>query len=365
MARFFSMRRQTLYAARLMNLSLREISLQIKRLGLAFSVYMLSMSMIYFTPQKHYSPTHDTSAQDHSLKINKFMLAGEVLPFDSPEILKRYHKEMYEATRPSEINLHMVKSARKWFPLIEPILEKYGVPNDFKYIAAAESKFVYATSIKGAQGFWQMMPSTARELGLEVNEEVDERYNVIRSTEVACRFFKQNHEIFGDWSSVVLAYNMGTYGLLKKIKSQNSDNVHFVKTNKETQRYFFLVLAAKELIENPKKHGYNLKPAGTLSNVRTITISENITNLKAFCAEQKIDFYTLKNYNPWLRSNTLTIKETTRHGSYTLILPVRSELLKEALADVENRKEVKSSDEPSFVEEMEKNIEIKDSTLTL
>jgi hypothetical protein len=304
--------------------------------------------MTYFAPQKHASVINETSAQDHSEKLGKFMLAGEILPFDSPKILKRYQEEIKVNTRPSEINFHMIKASRKWFPLIEPILEKYGVPNDFKYVAAAESKFVNATSIKGAQGFWQMMPSTARELGLEVNEEVDERYNVIRSTEVACRFFKQSHKMFGDWSSVILAYNMGPYGLLKLKKEQKKENIHFVRTNGETEHYYFRVLAAKELIENPTKYGYRIRGGSATPLVKTIAVTESIPSLEVFCEKQKISLYTLKNYNPWLRANTLTIKKETRHKRYTLILPVKGEAM------------------DSFeVETPLKNIEVSDSTLAL
>ncbi len=348
MARLFYIQREILYAVKLMSLTLREISLQIKRFSLAFGVYMLSTSMTYFAPQRHYASIKDASAQDHSTKLGKFMLAGEALPFDSPKILHRYHKEIKLHTLPSEVNMHMIKASRRWFPLIEPILAKHGIPNDFKYVAAAESKFVYATSIKGAQGFWQMMPNTARELGLEVNEEVDERYHVTRSTEVACRFFKQNYKMFGDWTSVVLAYNMGPYGLLKLKKQQNQENVHFVKTNRETERYFFLILAARELIEYPAKYGYSIKGTPSVSNVRTHEVTKSISDLRDFCKQQKISFYTLKNYNPWLRANTLTIKDDTKGKKYTLILPNSNELLEEV-----------------SVESPIKNISINDSTIVL
>jgi len=354
MAQLFTVQRRTLYALQLMSLSLREISVQLKRFGLGITLYMVSMSMTYFDPNKH--PNHssvaipsDASAQDHSQKLSKFMFASEALPFDSPEILHRYHKEMAHNKKPSQINMHMIKASRKWFPLIEPILEKYGIPEDFKYVAAAESKFVYATSIKGAQGFWQFMPHTARELGLEVNEEVDERYNVVRSTEVACKFFKQNHKVFGNWSSVVLAYNMGTVGLLRKIrKAENTDNIHFVKTNRETEKYFFRVLATRDLLTHPSKYGYKVNSSSNVANVTTIHVKESIADLKEFCKEKKISLYTLKNYNPWLRGNALTVKEETGFRPYTLIIPILREDASEIVLDIP-----------------EKNIEVTDSTSAL
>lgn len=356
MAQLFTVQRQTLYALQLMRLSLKEISVQLKRLGFGIALYMVSMSMTYFDPNKHHHhatvsiPT-ETSAQDHSEKLGKFMFANEVLPFDSPEILKRYHKELNVNKKPSQINMHMIRASRKWFPLIEPILEKYGIPEDFKYVAAAESKFVYATSIKGAQGFWQFMPHTARELGLEVNDEVDERYNVVRSTEVACKYFKQNRKVFGNWSSSVLAYNMGTVGLLRKIKkAENAENIHFVKTNKETEKYFFRVMAARDLLENPSKYGYKVKSSSNVASVTTIHVTESIPDLRAFCKEQKISLYTLKNYNPWLRANTLTVKEETGFKSYTLIIPVIRQEASEIVLDLPVP---------------EKNMEVADSTSAL
>jgi membrane-bound lytic murein transglycosylase D len=271
------------------------------------------------------SPEHQMqgkTVEEHSQTLSKYTFAGEVLPFDSPPILKRYKKELNKNRTRSKGNLHMIKAAARWFPLIEPILKKHGIPNDFKYIAAAESKFVQAKSVKGAGGFWQMMPGTARELGLEVNDEVDERYNVMKSTEVVCRFFKQNYKIFGDWTSVVIAYNMGTYGLLRLKKFQKMDNIHFIKSNRETERYFFLVMASKDLIEHPGRYGYRVRGSRHVSQVKVLVVQESIADLARFCAERSIAFATLQGYNPWLRGNSLTIKPESKNKSYTLILPV-------------------------------------------
>ena len=310
-----------------------KIPLERRRILVAFLVLCsISAAVKYFAPSND-KKIQAKSPEDHSKLLSKYTFAGEVLPFDSPPIWKRYRAEINKNKIPSQVNLHMIKASRRWFPLIEPILKRYGIPKDFKYIAAGESKFVQAKSAKGAGGFWQMMPSTARELGLEVNEEVDERYNVMKSTEVACRFFKQNYKIFGDWTSVVIAYNIGTYGLLKLKKFQKMDNAHFLKSNRETERYFFLVMACKDLIEHPSNYGYRIRKSRPVSQVKTLTVNKSITDLQQFCKQHNIDLATLKSYNPWIRSSKLTIKKETRNKSYALILPIRPMDFSEGLSE--------------------------------
>lgn len=264
----------------------------------------------------------ERSALNHSQKIQKYTFAGELVPFDSPLLVKRYQKAVAQNKKPSVSNLMMIKASKRWFPLMEPILKKYKIPNDFKYISTAESKLTLAFSPKGAGGFWQMMPATARGLGLEVNEEVDERFHPIMSTEVACKLFRSTYKMFGDWTSVALAYNMGSTALYKAKRLQKLDNVHFIRSNKETERYFFLVMASKDLIENAAKYKYRIRKSGKISEVKVIEVSEDIPNLAKFAATHGSNLATLKSFNPWLRKDKLTIKPELKSKKYQIILPL-------------------------------------------
>ena len=310
---------------KLMKTTWNNISLKIKRIALAVTVYMLSTSMTYYSADMPHVTVNDevNSKINKAVDLGKFTFAGEVIPFESPIIMNRYNRAMKRNKTYSRSNHEMIKASKRWYPLIDPILKKHGIPYDFKYIPAAESKFVHATSSKGAVGYWQMMPSTARGFGLEVNDEVDERYHPIKSTEVACKLLKHTYKIFGDWTSVALAYNVGSTALYRLKKQQRIDNVHFLKSNRETENYFFNVMASKELIENHKNYGYKTQDAPVkLTQVKVIEINESIKNLKEFASEHKIDLNVLKNFNPWLRANSLTIKQNGVNKSYQLVIPV-------------------------------------------
>lgn len=301
------------------NITLKQARIAITVLVLCF----LSLLVKYYAGyHKRPLTKQEISALHHSKKILKYSFAGEILPFDSPILIKRYQKAISENRKPSVSNLMMIKASKRWFPLMEPILEKYKIPNDFKYISTAESKLTLAFSPKGAGGFWQMMPATARGLGLEVNEEVDERFHPIKSTEVACKLFRNTYKIFGDWTSVALAYNMGSTALYKAKKLQKLDNVHFIRSNKETERYFFLVMASKDLIENATKYKYRIRKSGRISEVKVIEVNEDISNLAKFAAKHGSNLATLKSFNPWLRKDKLTIKPELKSKKYQIILPL-------------------------------------------
>ncbi len=301
-------------------------NITIKQIRIAIAILVLcclSVLVKYCAGLKKRPLTQEElSALEHSEKIGKYTFAGETIPFDSPLIIKRYQKAMAENKTITPSNMYMIKASKRWFPLMEPILKKYKIPEDFKYISTAESKLTLAFSAKGAGGFWQMMPATARGLGLEVNEEVDERFHPIKSTEVACKMFKETHKIFGDWTSVALAYNMGSTALLRLKRFQKMDNVHFIRSNKETERYFFLVMASKELIENAPKYGYRIRKSSKVSDVKILDVAVSIPDLAKFASENGSNIEILKSFNPWLRTNSLTIKPDMKTKAYQVILPL-------------------------------------------
>jgi membrane-bound lytic murein transglycosylase D len=301
-------------------------NITIKQIRIAIIVTIVCCASVlakyYAGYRKRPLTKQELSALQHSKKIQKYTFAGEIVPFDSPVLLKRYQRAISENKKPSISNLMMIKASKRWFPLMEPILKKYKIPNDFKYISTAESKLTLAFSKKGAGGFWQMMPATARGLGLEVNDEVDERFHPIKSTEVACKLLKSTYKIFNDWTSVALAYNMGSTALYRAKRIQKLDNVHFIRSNKETERYFFLVMASKDLIENAPKYGYRIRKSGKVSEVKVVEVNENIPSLTQFAASHGSNLATLKSFNPWLRTDRLTIKPEFKTKKYQIILPL-------------------------------------------
>ncbi|RZK49666.1 MAG: lytic transglycosylase domain-containing protein [Pedobacter sp.] len=170
------------------------------------------------------------------------------------QVLASYGYENLQSTR-------LYRKATEWFPVIEPILAKHGIPNDFKYIPLVESGFREGVSPKGAAGIWQFMPATAKGYGLKVNAKVDERYNLKKSTEAACKYLKELHRIFGSWTLVAAAYNVGDNHLKKQITRQNQDNYFKMKLNRETGAYVYKLMSVKEILENPKRNGYKNQKA--------------------------------------------------------------------------------------------------------
>lgn len=241
--------------------------------------------------------------------LNKsFDFAGEKLPIKEFDVYERLDRELTSNTyRHGNTSLNMKKAAR-YFPIIEPILEREGVPNDLKYIAVAESDLSHATSHAGAKGFWQFMTGSAKEYGLQVNKEVDERYHLEKSTVAACKLLKNYYKAFGSWTLAAAAYNGGIGRIRSSLEKQRADNFYELNLNQETSRYVFRVVAIKEIMENPKEFGYYLDETDLYPVVEPCTIIEvntAIENLGDFARKYGISYRLLKKYNPWLLTDKL------------------------------------------------------------
>ncbi len=201
----------------------------------------------------------------------------------------------------------LLKRANRFFPIIEPILKSNGVPDDFKYLALIESGFMNVVSPAGARGFWQLMKSTAKENGLEVNENVDERYHIEKATQVACKFLIDSKERFGNWTLAAASYNMGKTGLEKRLNQQDSDNYYDLLLNEETARYLFRIIAIKEILNSPKDYGFNYEPSDlySLEVCREVLVDSAVTDLVGFAKSYNISYKTFKRHNPWLRERHL------------------------------------------------------------
>tara|TARA_R110000868_G_scaffold121034_2_gene321103 strand:- start:809 stop:1768 length:960 start_codon:yes stop_codon:yes gene_type:complete len=229
--------------------------------------------------------------------------AGEKVPFDDPEILERVDREFLVNTYWQSNALLLMKRANKYFPIIEPILAKNGVPDDFKYLAVAESGLENLVSSAGAAGFWQIMKTTGREYGLEVNDNVDERYHIEKATEVACDYLKKGKEKFGNWTLAAASYNAGSYGIQKYMNAQDVNAYYDLLLGQETGRYVFRILAIKEILSHPGKYGFDIAKEDMYTQVPTFNVEVDVpvTNFADFAKQYEINYKILKRHNPWLR----------------------------------------------------------------
>lgn len=251
--------------------------------------------------------------------------AGEFAPIYAPDIWERYDKEIHKNVYWQSNTLFYFKRANKFFPIIEPILKKNNIPNDFKYLAIIESGLENVVSPAGASGFWQFMKGTAKDRGMEVNSEVDERYNLEISTQKACEYLNDAYKKFGSWTMAAASYNVGMNGIDRRSKEQNSNNYYDLHLPTETSRYIFRLLAIKEIFENKSKYGFVLRKSDMYEypNTKKIEISNSNINLTNLADSLEVNYKILKQYNPWLRNNKLTNKSSK---TYTITIPVKDEV---------------------------------------
>jgi len=253
----------------------------------------------------------------NAFDLNKsFSFAGEDIPADNFDARERLDRELAVNTYYESATMLALKTANRYFPVIEPILKKNGIPDDFKYLCVAESNLRMAVSPAGAKGLWQFIESAGKENGLEINSEVDERYNVEKSTEAACRYLLRLKERFGNWTSAAAAYNTGPSLLAKRLTEQQVDNYYDLNLNEETSRYVFRIIAIKEIMKDPERFGFFIDPAQLypeMSNYDAIQFDGPIPSLATFAKQQGTTYRMLRLYNPWLISGSLTNKYGKRY----------------------------------------------------
>ncbi|MBW3519439.1 lytic transglycosylase domain-containing protein [Flavobacterium sp. NKUCC04_CG] len=264
--------------------------------------------------------TNSVDVANHVYLPNTINFAGEKAPLNIVDVKERLDREMIV-----NINLHSsttlaIKRAKRYFPIIEPILKKNGIPEDFKYLAVIESGLANVVSSAGARGFWQFMPATAKEFNMEVTDYVDERYDVAKATEAACEYFKRAKNRFGTWTLAAASYNRGMAGVSNQLTAQQVSDYYDLLLTEETSRYVFRILALKEIMQNAEKYGYAL-PESTLYQpikTRNITVNTDILDLAAFAKEQGINYKILKLHNPWMRDTKLIV---TPQKDYIVAIP--------------------------------------------
>ena len=256
-------------------------------------------------------------------KVPAFIeFAGQTYRFDRPDLYERMDRELVAFTYGHTNSVLMLKRAERMFSRIVPILKKNGVPEDLKYLMAIECNLdPKSVSSAGAAGPWQFLKATGRAYGLEVADEVDERYNIEKSTEAACKYLKEAYEKYGDWMTVAASYNAGQNGITQRIANQRQPHAMDLFLPTETSRYMFRILTAKYFLENPEEFGFHVEPeeAYTYPAVKeTVTVSSAIPSLTDFAEEHGTTYFFLKEANLWLRSDKLTNKAAK---TYKIVIP--------------------------------------------
>ncbi len=242
--------------------------------------------------------------------------AGERLRLDRYDLRERMDRELISFCYMHSSTLLIIKRANRYFPVVEPILRECGVPEDFKYLMAIESSLLVQTvSPAGAAGLWQFMESTGREYGLEVNSNVDERFNVEKSTRAACAYLKEAYAKYGDWWSVAASYNAGQGRITKELEHQGEESALDLWLNTETSRYMFRIMALKAIMEAPRDYGFIISPTQLYPPLEydTVSVSTGIESLSAWAEEHGVSYYQLKDANRWLRGRGLTNKSGKRY----------------------------------------------------
>lgn len=250
--------------------------------------------------------------------------ATEHVPLEIEDVRESLDRELLVNTYWQSQTLIFNKRANRWFPVIEPILAEEGVPDDFKYLAVIESGLDNVVSPAGATGFWQLLRHTGREYGLEINNEIDERYNVEKSTRAACAYLKKAYAKYGNWTLAAASYNMGMTGLQRQMNRQEANNYYDLLLNSETARYVYRTLAVKEILSKPGQYGFHFRPKDLYRpyDTYTVEIDSGVDDFAKFAFEHGINYKILKILNPWLRDTFIT---NPNGNTYQIKLPKNPE----------------------------------------
>ncbi|MCI4669605.1 MAG: lytic transglycosylase domain-containing protein [Bacteroidia bacterium] len=281
-----------------------------------------------------------------------FQFGDQLVPVNDERVRLKLKKQINKFSKYSYGNRIIKQRMGRYENTFRRILREHGIPEDFVYLAITESNLRNAISPVGAKGFWQFMPATARQYGLEVSATVDERYDPEKATHAAAKYLTDSYEEFEDWFLVAAAYNMGPYGVMKQMRKQDACSYFDLKLNRETGQYVYKILAYKAIFNQPFKYGTEVSETKLLSPLKTevVYVDKNIGNLSKFAAQHGTDLENLRAYNPWLIANSLRVKEGK---TYRLRIPLDENLrVDELMVDI-----------PKVKKETEEKSAAADSTL--
>ena len=290
-------------------------------------IFILALLVFSFL-NKGFTTDDDTSQTSYigSPSIPEEMdFCGEEVPLRYYDIRESLERELMVNMYFHSQTLLLIKKSQRYLPTIEPILKKYKIPDDFKYLMIAEGNLSNSVSPAGATGFWQLLKGTAEDYGLEVNAEVDERYHLEKATEAACQYLLDSYSQYENWTLVAASYNVGRRGVDRQIERQNEKNYYDLLFNEETARYVFRILALKAVLQDPEKYYFDVPRDERYRPVpfKLITVDSGIEDIAAFAREHDTNYKLLKYLNPWLRDNQLT---NTGRKSYLIKIPTRREI---------------------------------------
>ncbi len=248
------------------------------------------------------------------------------------DLHERFERELTNICYTHNSTILTIKRANRLLPIIEPILKEEGVPADFIYLCCIESNLNQrAKSPAGAAGLWQFMPETARQYGLVVNDEVDERYHTVKATHAACQYLKNAYKNFGDWMNVAASYNAGPAGISRRLNSQHETRAIDLFLVEETSRYMFRIMAYKELMRDPYRYGFVLYSDQLYRPIRTrsIKVGNTITDLANFAQDHNTTYLQVKEFNPWLRDSKLTFRKGQTR-TFEIEIPLEEDLYYDA-----------------------------------
>ncbi len=264
-----------------------------------------------------------TQYKVNSVKVPaQLNFAGEAMPLQQPEVYRGLDQELLVNTYWHSRTFLHIKRARRWFPVIEKILKEEGVPEDFKYMAVAESGLNNAAvSPDGAKGMWQLRKGTAQGLGLTINEQVDERLHVEKATRAACKYLKKSYEKLGSWTLAAAAYNAGKQAIKEEVEQQQADSYYDLFLNTETGRFIYRIAAIKLILRNPHRFGFDITDFQHYApyDFREVVIDSPITNLADFAQSHQTTYKKLKMLNPWLLKPSLQVAQ---NDTFVLKMPV-------------------------------------------
>jgi len=239
---------------------------------------------------------------------DEYDFAGEKIPLENIDVREALDYEILKIMYWHSECILQIKRANKFFPIIEPILAKNKIPDDFKYLVVTESGLQNVVSPAKAEGYWQFLKETGKSYGLEINSEVDERYDIVKSTEAACKYLQDSYKRFGSWTLAAAAYNAGSGRISKDMTSQQVDNYYDILLNRETGRYVYRIAAYKLIMSNPRNYGFVLRKEDLYYPMKDtiLEVDSSITDFVGFAKKYGTNYKTFKRMNPWLRSKTLT-----------------------------------------------------------
>ena len=267
------------------------------------------------------SSSTQTNTQIIPVQPQSISFAGEVVPLDKHYVLERLDRELLVNNFWHSNSILVLKRAPKYFPIIEHILQENGIPDDFKYLAVIESGLTHVTSPAGAEGFWQFMPQTARDYGLKVNGDIDERLNLIKSTESAAAYLTDAYAEFGNWTLAAAAYNAGVQRIKTSLEKQQTNSYYDLFLNEETSRYMYRMLATKLIFESPESYGFVIPKAQTYQFPKTklVKVGTSPIDWVAFGKSQNMSYADLREMNPWIKGYQLSNLNNTEYEIRVLV----------------------------------------------